>query len=248
LRLGFTGCITVGNPVPLHAGHLCSVGFTGRIAPPDYLFCPVKGRDYIQNAAKHRGNRVVRCLDIRKFFPSTSSRRVFWFFHTMMQCERDIAATLTRLACYKEHLPTGSPLSPILAYFAHIDVWTTIATICKANGYTLTVYIDDVTISGASVSAKVLWEIKKAIHRAGHRYHKEKLFVDGPAEITGVMVIGNTLVPPNRQHRKIRQSTKALKAPLSVEATRELENRLIGLRSQLRQIRKEAGSIVSEER
>ena len=142
----------------------------------------------------------------------------------------------------------GQSAQPILAYFAHIDVWTTIATICKANGYTLTVYIDDVTISGASVSAKVLWEIKKAIHRAGHRYHKEKLFVDGPAEITGVMVIGNTLVPPNRQHRKIRQSTKALKAPLSVEATRELENRLIGLRSQLRQIRKEAGSIVSEER
>jgi hypothetical protein len=28
LRLGFTGCITVGNPVPLHAGHLCSIGFT----------------------------------------------------------------------------------------------------------------------------------------------------------------------------------------------------------------------------
>src|ERR1700694_982276 len=53
-----------------------------RIEPPNYLFCPVKGRDYIKNAAQHCGNRVVRCLDIRKFFPSTSARRVFWFFHT----------------------------------------------------------------------------------------------------------------------------------------------------------------------
>ena len=27
-RLGSTGCIAVGKPVPLHAGHLCSIGFT----------------------------------------------------------------------------------------------------------------------------------------------------------------------------------------------------------------------------
>jgi hypothetical protein len=30
-----------------------------RIAPPDYLFCPVKGRCYVRNAAQHRGQRVV---------------------------------------------------------------------------------------------------------------------------------------------------------------------------------------------
>jgi hypothetical protein len=211
-----------------------------RITPPDYLFCPVKGRDYIRNAAQHRGNRVVRCLDIRKFFPSTSARRVFWFFHQVMECDRDIAATLSRLACYKEHLPTGSPLSPILAYFAHVDVWTAIAAICKSNGYTLTVYIDDVTISGASVSAKVIWDVKKEIHRAGHRYHKEKLFVDGPAEITGVIVIGNELVPPNRQQKKIRESRKALKERLNPRAARNLQNKLIGLKGQIKQIRTEA--------
>jgi hypothetical protein len=28
LRPGSNGCFTVGKPVPLHAGHLCSVGFT----------------------------------------------------------------------------------------------------------------------------------------------------------------------------------------------------------------------------
>jgi hypothetical protein len=27
LRPGRTGCATAGNPVPLQAGHLCSVGF-----------------------------------------------------------------------------------------------------------------------------------------------------------------------------------------------------------------------------
>ncbi len=117
-----------------------------RIEPPDFLFCPVKGRDYIKNAGQHRGNRVVRCLDIRKYFPSTSSRRVFWFFHTVLGCERDLAGVLTEISCFKGHLPTGSPLSPILSYFAHLDVWTAVANICTANDCTLTVYIDDVKV------------------------------------------------------------------------------------------------------
>jgi hypothetical protein len=184
-------------------------------------------------------------LDIRKFFPNTSARRVFWFFSKVMQCDRDIAATLTRLACYKGHLPTGSPLSPILAYFAHLDVWNSIATICRIHGYTLTVYIDDVTISGTIVSAKIIWEIKKEIHRAGHRYHKEKLFVDSPAEITGVMVIGNDLFPPNRQHKKIRENATALKEKLSPRTVRNLENKLAGLKSQVKQIQTESRSVPS---
>ena len=111
-----------------------------RVRPADYLFCPVKGRSYISNAAQHQGKRVVRCLDVRKYFPSTQARRVFWFFKAIMRCEPDVAAILSRLATYQEHLPTGSPLSPIMAYFAHFDVWEEVARIARAHGYTLTVY------------------------------------------------------------------------------------------------------------
>jgi hypothetical protein len=81
----------------------CLAQLLSRIEPPDFLFCPVKGRDYIQNAAQHRGNRVVRCLDIHKYFPNTRAQRVFWFFDKVLCCERDLAGTLTRLACYREH-------------------------------------------------------------------------------------------------------------------------------------------------
>src|SRR6185437_11122930 len=52
----------------------CLAQLLSRIEPPDFLFCPVKGRDYIQNAAQHRGSRVVRCLDIHKYFPNTRAR------------------------------------------------------------------------------------------------------------------------------------------------------------------------------
>lgn len=211
--------------------------FLGRITPPNYLFCPVKGRCYVTNAARHRGQRVVRCLDVRRYFSSTSSRRVFWFFHSVMKCERDIAAILTRLATYNGHLPTGSPLSPIMAYFAHIDVWEDINAICLQHECQLTVYIDDVTVSGASVSAQVMWQIRRAIHRAGLRYHKEKIYIDSPAEITGVIVRGEKLLPPNRQLLKARIVRTALRGSLGEGAEKQLQGRLDGLEGQMAQIR-----------
>lgn len=177
----------------------------GRIRPKDYLFCPVKGRSYVSNAERHRGNRTVRCLDIRKYFPSTPAWRVYRFFRGVMQCAPDVAEILTQLASYKGHLPTGSPLSPIMAYFAYYDVWERIAAIAACHGWTLTVYIDDVTISGEHVHAKHLWDVKVAIHACGLRYHKEKCYIDKPAEITGVIVRARGLSAPNRQLLKMRR-------------------------------------------
>ena len=212
----------------------------GRIIPPGYLFCPVKGRCYVSNAAQHRSNRMVHCLDIRKYFPSTPSRRVFWFFRTVMQCEPDVAATLAQLATYRGHLPTGSPLSPIMAFFAHYDIWEGVNTICRKHGYTLTVYIDDVTISAPRISPEVIWEVKKIIHSSGLRYHKEKRFHDRPAEVTGIIIDGDRLAVPNRQLKKIAD----LRSDIRVEDrrgprggdTKKMRLKLGGLVGQISQI------------
>lgn len=204
-----------------------------RIAPPDYLFCPVKGRCYVSNAARHRDSRTVFCLDVKKYFPSTRAERVFWYFSKVMKCDSSIAGTLTRLAVLDGRLPTGSPLSPILAYCAHVDVWESIAAVCKREGYVLSVYIDDVTISGGSVSRSALWEIKKIIFRAGLRYHKEKRFVDGPAEITGVIVDKGRLSVPFRQRRKVRKLRELLR--LGNDRSAEAKT-LAGLKAQMMQI------------
>lgn len=206
-----------------------------RINPPDFLFCPVKRRCYVTNAAAHRGNRVVQCLDIRKFFPSTPQRRVFWFFHSVMRCERDIAGLFANLACYQGHLPTGSPLSPIMAYFAYYDLWERIAAFCKERGYTFTVYIDDVTISGARVPKADIWEVRKMIHGMGLRYHKEKTFVDQPAEVTGVVLRDGELLAPFRQHKKMHE-VRARFAKATDEDRETLLGRVAGIEGQIQQI------------
>jgi hypothetical protein len=58
----------------------------GRIQPADYLYCPARRRCYITNAARHRHNRVVRCLDLKEFFPNTPRLRVYRFFLETMEC------------------------------------------------------------------------------------------------------------------------------------------------------------------
>ncbi|WP_294073611.1 reverse transcriptase family protein [Sphingomonas sp.] len=205
-----------------------------RIEPPPFLFCPVKGRCYVSNAARHRGNRVVHCLDIKKFFPSTPRVRVIAFFQFVLQCRGDVAGLLGDLCTFEGHLPTGSPLSPILAYYSYHDMWAEIAAFCASKGHTLTVYVDDVTISGAKVPLADVWQVRRMIHRTGLRYHKLKHYVDRPAEITGVIVRGGRVVAPNRQRLKHRKLLLALQQPGNFD--QRLQGRLAGLAGQMRQI------------
>ncbi|BCM85129.1 hypothetical protein mvi_35900 [Methylobacterium indicum] len=124
----------------------------------------------------------------------------------------------------------------MLAYYAHYDVWQTIADICAYHNYNLSVYIDDVTVSGPSVSAVAMWQIKTAIHRSGLRYHKEKFFHGRPSEITGVIVAGDKLSAPNRQLKKIASTKRQIKISRRPDDNAKLKEQLTGLNGQIKQI------------
>ncbi|MFB2768075.1 reverse transcriptase family protein [Pelatocladus sp. BLCC-F211] len=212
-----------------------------QIKLPNYIHGPAKGHSYVSNAKAHLNSAVVRSLDIEKYFPSTTSKRVYWFFHKRMKCSSDVAGILTKLSTYKEHLPTGSPLSPILSYFAHIDMWEDINDIVESAGCTLTVYMDDVTISGNSVTGELIWQIKKQFHRCGLRSNKkkEKYYVGKKSrEVTGIIIQRNTLKTPNRQHKKMYNIRKQICVETDSKKYDKLTQRLRGLESQAQQINK----------
>jgi hypothetical protein len=208
-----------------------------RITPPDFLMAPVKGRSYVHNAALHVGSRSFRLLDIEDFFPSCTDKRLYWFFQTKMQCSPDIASTLTRICSLNGRLPQGSPCSPILAYFAYCDMWERISEIVYAAGCKLSIYADDITISGQVIYERDVWEIKKVLFRAGHRYNREKerSIVDKPADITGVIVSGTELLLPNRQHLRLSEAQKARKVANKRERP-SLDRQIRGRVAQARQI------------
>ena len=51
-----------------------------RISVPQFLHSGIKGRSYVSNAWSHRGSPECFCLDIVKFFPSTTRGHVYDFF------------------------------------------------------------------------------------------------------------------------------------------------------------------------
>jgi Reverse transcriptase (RNA-dependent DNA polymerase) len=213
------------------------VELLARIMPPDFLFCPVKRRSHIGNAEQHRDSRVVHSLDVKKYFPNTPSRRVYWFFRQVMGCSSDVAAVLAKVACCEGHLPTGSPLSPIMAYYAHKDIWEEVAGIARENDCVVTVYIDDVTVSGAKVPKALVWKMKQVIHGGGLRYHKEKRAVDRPCEVTGVVLRDGEMLVANRHRDKLRKLKQAKDRERGPKVDKSLLGQLAGMQGMVDQVR-----------
>ena len=209
-----------------------------RITPPDYLFAPVSGRSYVDNATQHLGANSVRTLDIEDFFPSCTANKVIWFFRKRMDCSPDVAVLLRGVVTRHGSLPQGSPCSPILAYLCYVDMWEEIERLVSESGCQLSVYADDLTISGEIVPESLIWDIKKTLFRHGfrHKPRKERSKIKKPAEITGVILQGDRLLVPNRQHQKLYLVRKEFKASRSTEHRRQLKAQLEGRESQFRQI------------
>lgn len=178
-----------------------------RISMPEFIYAPAKGKSYIDNACAHIGAQEVHCLDITAYFQNTSSRRVFWFFNKLMKCSPDVAGIFTYVLTLEGRLPTGSPSSPIISYFSHQDMWGDIETAVQRHQCTLSVYMDDVTVSGDEVPKVLIANIKRILNRYGlkSKGSKEKHYRNPDAfEVTGVIVKKNGFVGiPWRQHKKM---------------------------------------------
>ena len=208
-----------------------------RIEPPDFLFCPVKKRSYVGNALVHVGGKQVRTLDIRDYFNCTTEKKVFWFFNTIMECERDISSILAKLLTIKGVVPTGSPASPILCFFAFHNMWHDINHLIMDNKCVMTVYMDDITISGDIVPEWLIWRVRKEIYKHGLRYHKERSFNKGFAEVTGVVLRDGRAVVPNRQRLRAHKLRIDLKATaVGSDILVKMQRQITGLQAQQRQI------------
>jgi hypothetical protein len=177
----------------------------GRVTPPDWLFSPVKGRSYVDNAARHKGARAFWLLDIADYFPSCTANNVAHLFRAILECSPDVTSILVKLATQGQCLPQGSPCSPILAYYSNVEMWLSISTIVQDAGLIHSLYADDITISGDLIRTELIWSIKGIIHKHGLRIKAEKelSLVDAPADITGVIVKEGRTTLPNRQLKRL---------------------------------------------
>ena len=116
------------------------------IETKEYVFSGIKGKSYIDNAKFHLGNsdKFLVKLDIKRFFPSVTSRYIFSFFKNDLECSLDISKILISLLTYKNHIPTGSPVSMILAYWSNFRMFDKIYELSKSKNCKMSLWVDDI--------------------------------------------------------------------------------------------------------
>lgn len=182
-----------------------------RIKSPMYLHSGVKGRSYITNAQAHIGNARLVKLDIKKFFPSTKGWHIYEFFHEIMCCSPDVAGLLVKLTTFKDHIPTGSCISQILAFYSHYRMFEEIKSICSDRKLVVTCYVDDITISGNAATDGILFQVRGLIRRRSLESHKESVYLNrAPRKVTGTIVTDDGLRQPNIKHQQIHLETLSL--------------------------------------
>lgn len=210
----------------------------GRIVPPDYLFAPVAGRSYVSNAASHLGADSFHLLDIEDYFSNCTENKVIWFFHKRMECSPDVASIIRGIVTRNNSLPQGSPCSPILAFCCYVDMWDEIFCITENSGLTLSVFADDITVSGRIIPESAIWKIKKVLRKHGHSHNisKERRLHKRAVEVTGVILTRDELRVPNRLEKKLYEARDKLESASDGDQSAALKAEVRGREVQRNQI------------
>lgn len=113
----------------------------------------VIGRSVVSNAQVHLGQNYVYNIDLKDFFPSITSGRVFKRLQAKPFCLNEkIASMVSDLCCYKHGdlkvLPQGAPTSPTITNIICERLDIKLSRLAKAYGLKYTRYADDISFSG----------------------------------------------------------------------------------------------------
>lgn len=175
-----------------------------------------KNSSIISNASKHLNQEMVLNIDLKDFFPSIGTRKVFYIFNSLCGYDEDLSYCLTRLVTLNDSLAQGACTSPIISNIVSFKMDNRLYKLSEKLGIVYTRYADDITFSGAAdkVNNKLLYMVEKIINECGYSLNKKKTrfqFRTTRQEVTGLIVNGNEISIPSNYIRKIRQEIYYIK-------------------------------------
>lgn len=193
---------------------------------PDFLKSS-KGKRIQDHVSVHLSNDEILCLDVRKYYPSTKLKLVGSFFKKQMRCSPDVSAQLAALTTYDGYLPTGASTSPALSFCSHFKMWLEIEKIVRAHDCRMTLYADDLNISGTSISPSLEWAIERKLrsHSLALNYWKRRMYRskkrDARIESCGIICdrVNGGLAAPSRIYQMISRDRKELRGQEKDEQT-----------------------------
>ncbi len=200
--------------------------YFSRLKTPDWVKAGKRGESYVTNARHHSSGKYFLCCDIEKFYPSISRNKVFQLFKYRFKMEDDIAWLITDLVTYQEHIPTGSPCSQALAYWANENMFEKIYDLSSKQEIKMSVYVDDLTFSsGKKVPVRFHGQVMRELTYNNLKLKKNKTRFFAPCqykEVTGCCITPeNKVVATNKIKAKLRNK---LKVPLVEQSEADLKS------------------------
>ncbi|WP_428059597.1 reverse transcriptase family protein [Candidatus Avelusimicrobium faecicola] len=209
-----------------------------RTETPQWLISGKKGKSIVDNAHPHINAKFVTCVDVEKFYKNVAWERVFQMFLYTFYTSPDVAYWLTKLIMYYDpkteryFIPTGSPCSQIVAFWAYYQTFNDIARYVESLGLTMTLYVDDLTLSlNKPISKSIISNINKRLKSVGLSLKLSKIKQYGPSHykvITGNCITpGHNLVPTRKLRYDISKMVRNKKlSSLTIRELRTLSGKI----------------------
>jgi len=164
----------------------------------------IKNNSIVDNAKIHTNKALVYNIDIKNFFPSISSEKVYFLFYNKGYSS-EVSFAFSKLVSYKGYLPQGSPCSPILSNIICVKMDRDMRMLAYKINANYSRYADDMTISTNDIRLFVEKKeaFKKIVKYNGFNLNdkKERMqFGNQPQFVTGLIV--NDGVKIRRQFKK----------------------------------------------
>lgn len=197
-----------------------------RMEYPNYAHAGVKKRSYRSNALAHEQARVIATFDLSNFYGSVKAHHVSSFFSEKMLCVGDVTGILTNLTTFHNCLPTGSPLSPLLALHASRPMFDGLDSLAQKYGLTFTCYVDDLTFSGDQIPPSLEREVSTIVRKHGHSINSKKTRIfneNQPKHVTGTVIINKKVHVPYSRLVSVRRLEAAINGDIDNYGFTELK-------------------------
>jgi len=171
---------------------------------PKYMIGGVKGGSTKKNAELHENKDYLIKQDIKDFFPSITSGRVFTLFNSLGFSNK-ISGLLVKLTTRWNELPQGVCTSTRIALLLIRKMGKRFNNLCSEHGFTPSFYCDDIIFSGRKKIKNFNKLFKKIIEDEGFRVNigKERLMSWDNRQEVNNLVINSGVPSVSREERKI---------------------------------------------
>lgn len=176
----------------------------------------VKAKNIKLNAECHLNSEMILNIDLKDFFPSIDSKRIYCIFNKICGYDKALSYCLTKLVTYKDMLPQGACTSPVISNIVAYKLDLRLSNLAKKVNVNYTRYADDITFSGdkSKITKKFYNYIKNIIEEEGFNVNEKKVHLSSKSyrqEVTGLIINNGKVSVDSKYIRKIRQELYYIK-------------------------------------